>query len=68
MPFPFEPNLKAMSPENLRKFLANTRDSNCLLDRTDTASEESDLASKESSFNGSEIDTRQNSLLPITDQ
>ena len=45
--YPFEPNLKAMSPENLRKFLGDNKDSNCPLDRNDLKSSETNFASKE---------------------
>ena len=68
MPYPFEPNLRAMSPENLRKFLANTGDSNSSLDRIDIEGKETNLTPKERIFNGSEIDTHRDSCLPITDQ
>ena len=35
MPYPFEPNLEAMSPENLRMYLARIGDSNWDDEETD---------------------------------
>ena len=47
MPYPFEPNLKAMSPENLRKFLGDNKDSNCPLNRNDLNIMETNFVPKE---------------------
>ena len=46
MPYPFEPNLEVMSPENLRKFLEQARDSNSR-DRNDLASPETNIPPEE---------------------
>ena len=51
MPYPFEPDLEVMSPENLRKFLERARDSNCQ-DRNDLTCQETNFVPKETNYPG----------------